>query len=616
MEAIAIAAVEVLALERLLYLVIGVLSGLVIGMIPGIGGIFGLSLLLPLSFTLDPYSAFALLMGMLAVTTTADTIPAVLMGIPGTVGAITTVVDGHPLAKKGHAARALGAAYVSSLVGGLFGAAVLAASLPLLRPIVLAMKSLDYLVVALAGFLFVSAVSGPSLAKGFMSLSLGMLVAFIGLDPVMGEERLTGGFLYLWDGLPISVVFLAVFAIPELVSIQLRGQIAETAATSLGGSRLAGARDALRNWPVILRSSTIGSVLGAMPGVGVTVIDWVAYGVERRRHAVEDSEPPFGEGNIRGIIAPESANNAKEGGSLIPTLAIGLPGSASMSLLLGAFMIHGMTPGPKMLTENLPVTISLIYFIAMANILAAGICLGMSRQLARITTASHAVILPLTLALILIGSFQASRDIGDHLTLIAFALLGLAMWHWSYSRPAFSLGFVLGPLVEKYFHLSMQTAEVDDLARPSVVLFFGFLLVFVANGIRRGRRTGRSRQASDRSQFIPLVVFIAAALFVLGSMNALPVEARLFPQIVALLAILSGLVLSARLLRSLDHPAPERPAPEAIRKPSLRMFLVPGVLTFSVVLFHGVGPVAGVAGIAAIFAMRAIRQRVISHRER
>lgn len=566
MEAVFVALAEVAEPLRLLMLGAGVVFGLIIGVIPGLGGLFGLSLLLPLSFSLDPYSAFALLLGMASVTTTSDTIPAVLLGVPGSVGAITTVIDGHPMAERGEAERALGAAFMASMLGGLIGAAVLAAMLPVMRPAILSLQTGDLFAISCAGLLFVATVSGPDPFKGAAALCLGAILSFIGLDPITASERLTGGFGYLWDGLPVSVVFLGLFAVPELVWLLERGRIARAGCPVRPGGLRAGMRAAIGHWPIVLRSSAIGAVVGAVPGIGVTVIDWLAYGAEARRKPRQPGEPAFGEGNIRGVIAPESANNAKEGGYLIPTLAIGVPGSATMALLLGAFMIHGLTPGPTMLTRDLPITISFVFFIALANLLGTGLCLVLAPRLARLAHIPAGAAVPVLVAVIVLGAFQARNDPGDCAVLLAIAPLGVAMRRLDWPRPAFSLGFVLGPVIERYFFLAVQTADGSLLARPSVALLCLVALAMAvrAQVLRRRRGRGAVRQvpgpgrmgnaAGDRG--LALIVLLGAAGALLA-FAPLPFEARLFPAAVA--AIMGAAALAVLVRRPAAPPPPAEP---------------------------------------------------------
>ncbi len=579
---------------RLGILVLGVIFGLALGVIPGLGGIFGLTLLIPVTYTLDPVAAFALLLGMASVTTTSDTIPAVMIGVPGTVGAAATVLDGHALAKKGQAARALGAAYSASMIGGVFGALVLALSLPFMRPLVLLLNYGDLLAITAFGLTLVSMLSGRSPLKGVIAALFGALVAYSGLDPVEGEARWTFGQVYLWEGVPTAILFLGLFGLPELANLLRRGQIqSESTATEKGGLGR-GIRDTLRNWPLVLRSSAIGSLLGAVPGVGVTVIEWVAYGDAARRPG---KDVPLGEGNIRGVIAPESANNSKEGGSLLPTLAFGIPGSAPMAILLGAFMIHGIVPGPSMLTDHAPLLVSMVLAIALANVIGAGICLGMTGTLARLATVPATSLVPIALVFVVLGALQTNRVMLDLVTLLTFGAIGLAMGRLGWPRPAFALGFVLGPNLERFFFLTYQISGWEWLAQPMVIVVLAVsaaMLIRQLASWRRGRLGASLAPRGPDIAFTALVALGAAGCLVASS--RLPFAAGIFPAIIAgLILVCAPLLMVQAWRRGPDLGVRWQPLSDlgfmaAVAGLGLMMFLIG----------HVAGPVAFI-GLAALW---------------
>ncbi|KEO50802.1 tripartite tricarboxylate transporter permease [Thioclava pacifica] len=526
----------------------GVVLGLVVGVIPGIGGLFGLTLLVPLTYTLDPVAAFALLLGMASVTTTSDTIPAVLIGVPGTVGSAATVLDGHALAKQGQSARALGAAYSASMIGGLFGAVLLSLALPVMRPLVLMLNYGDLLAITIFGLTLVAMLSGQDQLKGLLAACLGALVACVGLDPHAGEERWTFDLLYLWDGIPVALVFLGIFGIPELASILNRGGVSQEAEGQDRTRLRQGIGDTLRNWRLVLRSGGIGACLGALPGVGVTVIEWIAYGDAARKRKPHEAE--FGTGNIRGVIAPESANNAKEGGALLPTLAFGIPGSATMSILLGAFALHGIVPGPRMLDDHAPLVITMILTIAIANLVATGACLGLTPLLARIARVRGTTLVPVAMVFVVFGAYQLHKDVMDLLFLLIFGALGIMLRGLGWSRPAFALGFVLGHNLESFFFLSYQISGWTWLSQPLVVLFLAVAVALVARQILKGfrARAGRTRVPPKRADlaFLILLAFVFAAGLI--SLRTLPFSAMIFPTATSALALSLSLILIGRSL--------------------------------------------------------------------
>src|SRR5215469_9522509 len=360
---------------RLTILVLGVFIGLAIGCMPGLGGVVALAVLIPFTYNLDAPTSFALLLGVAAVTTTSDLIPAVLFGVPGTVGAAATVIDGHQMARQGNAGRAFGAGFIAAAVGGLFGALVLALAIPLLQPVMLAVGSPELLAFSIFGLSMVATLSGRAPLKGLTAAGIGLMISMIGSRSESGTLRWTFDTLYLYDGVPLVPAMLGLFALPELCELAVaRKKIAGDQASNINlANQWQGVRDVGRHWWLVARCGILGTGLGAIPGIGSAVIDWIAYGYAQR---TEKNPETFGTGDVRGVIAPESSNNAKEGGHLVPTIAFGVPAGASMAILLGAFLMHGLTPGPEMLTKHLDVTYTIVWSLTLAHIIGALICLA------------------------------------------------------------------------------------------------------------------------------------------------------------------------------------------------------------------------------------------------
>ena len=531
---------------RMLYLFGGVCMGLSLGILPGIGGVAGTALLLPFTYNLDPPTAFALLLGLGATTTTADPIAAILFGAPGHAASAATTLDGYPMTRRGEAGRALGASYMAALIGGLFGAALMAIALPVLRPIILYIGSPELLGVAVFGISMVAVLSGNAPLRGLTAACFGMMLAMIGTDPQSGTLRWTMDTLYLWDGLPLVPLTLGIFALPELCDLAI-GRMAvvqegQTIDTKTG--MLLGVQDCLRNWFLILRCSWIGSAMGAIPGIGASVIDWISYGHALRTE--KGAAKTFGTGDVRGVIAAESATNAREGGALVPTVAFGVPSSAGMAILLGAFLIHGLVPGPEMLTKHLDITYSMVWSIAIANILGSGLCFAFSGQLAKVATLRYTLFMPAVLSLIYIGAFEASRNWGDVFSLMFFGMLGWAMKHFKWPRPPLVLGFILGDVIERYMFISIERYGVSWMIRPVVVVMFimaGLSLLRPLLQDIRGHG-GLKRMVSQWGH--PLLatdnLFPAALLCLFGVMLSQSFEwafaARIIPTIVGIGAVL------------------------------------------------------------------------------
>jgi len=456
------------------YLLAGIALGVFFGMVPGLSGLSGMAILLPFTFDLQAYEAMALLMGMYAITTTSDTISSVLLGVPGTAGSQATIMDGYPMAKKGEAARAFGAAYTVSGLGGVVGALLLVLSIPILSPLVLSFGAPEFFLLGVLGIAMVGSLSGNAPMKGVLVGLFALQLSMIGYSPQDGIPRFWFGMPFLLEGLPIVPCVLGLFSLPEVVELAVRrGSLADV--PEMGKGIWDGVRDAFRHWWLALRCAVIGAYIGFIPGLGASIVDWVAYG-----HAVQsnkDDQAEFGKGDIRGVIAPESANNAMKGGSLIPTIAFGIPGSATMAILLGAFLIHGIFPGPELLTTRLDVTFSVIWAIVIANILTSILLMGCTSQLAKLTTIRGSLLIPIILVLVFMGSWMATQELGDWVVLLSFGALGYLMKRWGWPRPPIALGIVLGPIMERYLDISVSRYGWSWLSRPIVV---GLIVLTVA----------------------------------------------------------------------------------------------------------------------------------------
>lgn len=527
----------ILQWDRLMYLSLGVLVGLSIGLLPGIGGLTGFALLIPFTYTMDPISAFALLLGMASVTATSDTIPAVLFGVPGTASSQATVLDGLPMTRRGEAGRALSAAYLASLIGGLFGALILGISIPIVRPFVLSIGTPELLAMSVFGIAMVAALSGNTPLRGMVAAGFGILIGMVGTDQQTGTLRWTGEVLYLWDGIPMLPVLLGIFALPELTDLAVRrGALSQKLDFDPRIGMIQGAKDCVKNWFLILRCGGLGALLGAIPGISGSVTDWLAYG-----HAIRSEKgasETFSTGDVRGVIAPESANNAREGGGLIPTLAFGVPGSASMAILLGALMVHGFTPGPDMLTKNLDITYTMVWSIAIANVLGAGLCFLLSGQFARISMLRYTLVLPAIMAIVYVGAFQGSRNWGDLFVLLAFGVLGWTMKRLHWPRPPVILGLVLGGLIERYMKISVIRYDFDWLLRPVVVILLLLALLALARPLLGALRSDgpgvlipRGKPRFKLSDLL-YVLFFAFAATLMWAARDWPFGARIGPMVV------------------------------------------------------------------------------------
>ena len=493
-EALLSALQTVLTGTHILYLVIGVFLGLMIGIFPGLGGIVGLSLLLPFLYGMDPTSALAMLIGLVAVIPTSDTFTSVLMGIPGSSASQATVLDGFPLAKRGEAARALGAAFSASLMGGLVGALILTLFVLIARPVILAFGSAELFMLTILGLSMVGVLAGKSMTKGLAACGIGLLLGCVGGAPATGEYRMTFDIDYLTDGIPLVVVGLGIFAWPEIIDL-LRQNRAISQTATLGKGWTDGIKDMIRNKWLCLRCSGIGCMIGALPGLGGSVVDWISYG-----HAVQTTKDKsqFGKGEIRGVLAPESSNNAKEGGGLIPTLLFGIPGSGSMAVFLGGMVLIGLEPGPAMVGAELETTYTIVWSLALANVIGAGTCLLISKHVAYLTTIRYALMAPFMVMVICFAAFQATRDLGDLAALFAVGMLGVLMKRFGWPRPAFLIGFVLAGGMETYLYQAVQFDGWGFLTKPGVLIIGALIVVSVFCGVKFGHASEAESEAEQR----------------------------------------------------------------------------------------------------------------------
>ncbi len=458
-------------------MLLGIPIGLVIGAIPGLGGNLGLALLIPFTFGMNPYDGFALLLGMHAVVQTGGPIPSILFNAPGTGPCAATCLDGFPMAQQGKAGRAIGAALVASAVGGVIGALGMALLVPVMREVVLAFSPAEFFMMAVLGITFISLVSGDSMLKGLIVGALGLLLSFVGSDTQTGVMRYTFGQLALFDGVSIVPVVVGLFAGSEAIALMVkRGSIVESSGVTVGQDVMEGVKDVFRYWWLTLRCSIIGYIIGVIPGLGGEVSSWVSYG-----HAVQSSKDPksFGHGNIEGVIAPESANNSKEGGALIPTVAFGVPGSSGMAILLGAFLILGLQPGPAMLKEHLDVVWAMVWILVIANILGAIGFLIVTPYFSKLTQLRTSMIVPFILVFVMVGSYLTEGRFENFVITLIMSLVGFWLKKFDYPRAPLILGLVLGEIAETNLHISLRLWGPAFLTRPITMVLLAITLLSV-----------------------------------------------------------------------------------------------------------------------------------------
>ncbi|NOD93221.1 tricarboxylate transporter [Ruegeria sp. HKCCD4884] len=547
------------------YLVLGVVMGLAVGVFPGLGGIAGLSLLLPFMFGMDPILGLALMIGMVAVVPTSDTFASVLMGIPGSSASQATVLDGFPMAKNGEAARALSAAFASSLFGGLVGATFLTMFILVARPIVLAFGLPEMLMITILGLSMVAILAGRIPLKGVAAAGLGLMVGTIGEADAGGSLRMaTYDIPYLTDGLKLVIVGLGIFAVPEIVSL-LRQDQSIAKGASLGAGWFDGVKDWAANIWLSVRCSIIGVVVGVIPGLGGSVVDWIAYG-----HSVQSTKDKskFGKGEVRGVIGPESSNNAKEGGGLVPTLLFGIPGSGSMAIFIGAVALLGsgdIEVGPSMLKDNLDITYSIVWLLALANVVGTILCIAASGGIAKLTTIRFTYLAPFLFMLISFAAFQSGQNFEDLLALFVIGLIGIFLRRFDWSRPAFLIGFVLSNPVEKFTNQAFQIASfrfrksfaegMEYVFSPIVIVLIIVTVVSVILGIRQAKMImseGEVQSGSKRAPLVFLLVIMAYLIVALINANMIPdynMTDKIIPLVIGGVSLFCCVILLIQMMR-------------------------------------------------------------------
>jgi TctA family transporter len=440
----------------MLSMFLAVVGGLIFGILPGLSGMTFMAIFIPFTWGMDPFLALMILVAAYAVASTGGSITSILVNVPGTGPSAATLLDGFPMTQQGKAGRALGAMLIASGLGGVEGTFVLALLIPVVTPIVMAFGSPESFFLIVMGLSFIAALGQGSKIKGAISGLLGLFVAFVGYHDATAFARYTFGSSFLLDGVKIIPCALAMFAVPETIHLMISGSaiVKEgTVAKAPAADIWEGVKDVFRHWWLHIRCVILGVFVGIVPGVGGDVACWVAYG-----HAKTTSKHPetFGHGNVEGVIAPESASNGKEGGAMLPTLALGIPGSGGMAVLLGAFLIQGIQPGPTFLRENLDLAWTIVGTLVIANLLGIVVCMFAAPMLIKVTRVRGHLLAPFLLCIMALGAYSYRNSLSDVFVMIALASLGWAMRQLGYSRPAFFLGYVLGGLAERYFGISLM----------------------------------------------------------------------------------------------------------------------------------------------------------------
>ena len=444
----------------MILLVSGIVLGLMIGILPGLGPPIAIALALPFTFHMDTVPSMMLLLGIYSAAIYGGSVSAIAVGIPGTGAAIATVPDGNNMFRQGRGGEALGLSLTGSIIGGLFSAVCLALVAPYMAQLAARFGPREYLAISVFGLFVVVRVAGHSLPGGLLTGGIGLFLTTWGLDELNGTERYTFGTWHLYEGLPLVPFLVGLFAVSEvLIGAERAAHKAEFSLESLT-VKLPGFKTLARMKDVILRSSVIGTIIGIIPGEGAAVGAFFAYSEARRR----STEPEkYGTGIPEGIVAPETANNATVGGALVPTLTLGVPGSPAAAVLLGALLIQGLTPGPRLFSDEPALMYAIFIGFFVINIMMMVTGLVTIRFAAQLIRVPVSVIVPTVLLLSFVGVYSVSNSFFNVSVLLGAGILGYIVRKLGYSIAPLSIGFVLGPILENALRQSLTIADGSAL---------------------------------------------------------------------------------------------------------------------------------------------------------
>ncbi|AXY41270.1 tripartite tricarboxylate transporter permease [Halomonas sp. JS92-SW72] len=443
---------------NLFYVFAGVFAGTVIGMLPGLGPISALALMIPLTFGMEPSSGLILMAGVYYGAIFGGSTSSILLNAPGVAGTVATSFDGYPMAKQGQAGKALAIAAYASFIGGTVSIIFLMMVAPLLGRVAVSFGPAEYFSLMVLGLTAVVSLSDKSLVKGLIAAVVGVMISIMGIDLQTGTERFTFGTAHLLDGIDFLVVALGIFALAEVFYMLLRGGGGKAQPRNAIGSLRLSKQEVRQIAPPIGRSSVLGFFTGVLPGAGATIGSFLGYSMEKRLAKDGDT---FGKGNIKGVAAPESANNAACTGSFVPLLTLGVPGSGSTAVLLGALLVMGVSPGPAMLVDRPDVFWGVVASMYIGNIMLLVLNLPLIPLIAKILDLPRPLLLALILIFCMVGVYGMSFSIFDLLLLLGFGLLGLGMRLFGFPAAPLILALILGSIMEESMRRALQISGGD-----------------------------------------------------------------------------------------------------------------------------------------------------------
>ena len=454
----------VLDWNNLLYVIVGCFVGTFIGMLPGLGPITAIALMIPITYSIGADSGMILMAGVYYGAIFGGSTSSILINAPGVAGTVASSFDGYPLAKQGHAGKALAIAAYSSFIGGTVGAILLMVAAPLLAKVSLSFQSPDYVVLMFLGLTAIAAFSNKGqFLKAMMMTVFGLMLATVGIDPSSGTERFTFSQADLLDGISFLLVAMATFALAEALINVVRPEkkeiksINDSDTPQIGSTKLTKA-EIKEMAPTVGRSSILGFIIGVLPGAGATIASFMAYATERNL-APKALKDKFGKGSLRGLAAPEPANNAACTGSFVPLLTLGIPGSGTTAIMLGALIAYGIQPGPMLMQENPSVFWSVIVSMYFGNIVLLILNLPLIPYFAKVLAMPKSVLTIMILFFSLIGVYLVSFNTFDLFMMVGFAVVALVLRLLAFPMAPLLLGFILGDMIERNFRRSMMISD-------------------------------------------------------------------------------------------------------------------------------------------------------------
>jgi len=493
--------------QNLLYVIAGCFIGTFIGMLPGLGPITAIALMIPITYSIDPSSGMILMAGVYYGAIFGGSTSSILINAPGVAGTVASSFDGYPLAQQGMAGKALAIAAWASFTGGTIGAILLMVAAPALAKVSLSFQSADYVALMCLGLTAIAAFSSKgAFLKAMMMTVFGLTLATVGIDPSSGAERFTFNNADLLDGVSFLLIAMATFALAEALMNVVKPETQKTLGSSseIGSIRLSKA-EVKEIAPTIGRSSILGFIIGVLPGAGATIASFMAYAAERNL-APKWLQEKFGKGSLRGLAAPESANNAACTGSFVPLLTLGIPGSGTTAIMLGALIAYGIQPGPMLMQENPAVFWSVIISMYLGNIVLLILNLPLIPYLAKVLIMPKAVLTLMILFFSLIGVYLVSFNTFDLYMMIGFALLAVILRLLAFPMAPLLLGFILGDMIETNFRRAMMTSDGNlsvfwDKPLTLVIFALAVLVLFAPLlGFMRERRQKKQQQGLETSK--------------------------------------------------------------------------------------------------------------------